>query len=126
MAVFSRIVDVEMFSEVVLSTVREEEKRELQHRLGLLNVLNPVRVRIYVVPVRIYPPPHAARAERKKVENLSFLKKCWIYVYRPCRFETRRLYFYTYVETARLRTAAVGCIVTSKSVCLGRYILIVG
>ena len=45
-AVFSRIVDVDMFSEVVLSAVREEEKRELQHRLGLLNVLNPVRVRI--------------------------------------------------------------------------------
>ena len=43
--IFSRIVDVERFSEVVLSAVREEEKRELQHRLGLLNVLNPVRVR---------------------------------------------------------------------------------
>lgn len=42
--VFSRIVDVESFSEVVLSAVKEEEKRELQHRLGILNVLNPVRV----------------------------------------------------------------------------------
>lgn len=42
--VFSRIVDIESFSEVVLSAVMEEEKRELQHRLGVLNVLNPVRV----------------------------------------------------------------------------------
>lgn len=43
--VFSRIVDVENFSEVVLSGVRDEEKRELEHRLGILNVQNPVRVR---------------------------------------------------------------------------------
>lgn len=42
---FSRIVDVENFSEVVLSAVRGEEKRELEHRLGILNVLNPVRVK---------------------------------------------------------------------------------
>lgn len=42
--VFSRIVDVENFSEVVLSAVKKEEKRELEHRLGILNVLNPVRV----------------------------------------------------------------------------------
>lgn len=42
--VFSRIEDVENFSEVVLSAVRSEEKRELEHRLGILNVLNPVRV----------------------------------------------------------------------------------
>ncbi|CBJ31908.1 Hypothetical leucine rich repeat calcium binding protein [Ectocarpus siliculosus] len=41
--VFSRIVDVDRFSEVVLSCVRNEERRELQHRLGILNVLNPVR-----------------------------------------------------------------------------------
>ncbi|CAN0324852.1 unnamed protein product, partial [Hapterophycus canaliculatus] len=44
--VFSRIVDTENFSEVVLSCVRCEEKRELEHRLGVLNVLNPVRVRL--------------------------------------------------------------------------------
>lgn len=43
--VFSRIVDIENFSEVVLGCVRCEEKRELEHRLGVLNVLNPVRVR---------------------------------------------------------------------------------
>lgn len=43
---FSRIVDIENFSEVVLSCVRNEEKRELEHRLGLLNVFNPVRVRL--------------------------------------------------------------------------------
>lgn len=41
---FSRIVDVDSFSEVVLSCVRNEERRELEHRLGILNVLNPVRV----------------------------------------------------------------------------------
>ncbi|CAM9197908.1 unnamed protein product [Ectocarpus sp. 13 AM-2016] len=41
--VFSRIVDVDRFSEVVLSCVRSEERRELQHRLGILNVLNPIR-----------------------------------------------------------------------------------
>ncbi|CAM9291885.1 unnamed protein product [Ectocarpus fasciculatus] len=41
--VFSRIVDVDSFSEVVLSCVRNEERRELEHRLGILNVLNPVR-----------------------------------------------------------------------------------
>lgn len=49
-AVFSRIVDVENFSEVVLSAVRGEEKRELEHRLGILNVLNPVRVSCCFVP----------------------------------------------------------------------------
>lgn len=43
-AVFSRIVDVDKFRDVVLSTLREEERRELQHRLGILNVLNPVSV----------------------------------------------------------------------------------
>eukprot|EP00752_Nemacystus_decipiens_P005020 g4560.t1 len=41
--VFSRIVDVDNFSEVVLSAVRVEERKELEHRLGLLNVHNPVR-----------------------------------------------------------------------------------
>lgn len=43
-SLFSRIVDVERFSEVVLPRLREEELRELHHRLGILNVLNPVRV----------------------------------------------------------------------------------
>lgn len=42
--VFSRLVDVDNFGEVVLGAVRIEEKRELEHRLGILNVLNPVRV----------------------------------------------------------------------------------
>lgn len=41
---FSRLVDVDNFGEVVLSALRIEEKRELEHRLGILNVLNPVRV----------------------------------------------------------------------------------
>ena len=63
MVVFSRIVDVEMFSEVVLSVVREEEKRELQHRLGLLNVLNPVRVRSYVF---LFPPRRCSRGHKRK------------------------------------------------------------
>ena len=44
---FSRIVDLDRFSEVILPTVREEEKRELHHRLGILNILNPVQVRAY-------------------------------------------------------------------------------
>lgn len=41
---FSRIVDIERFSEVVLSAIREEEKRELVHRLGILNVMSPMSV----------------------------------------------------------------------------------
>ncbi|CAM9116440.1 unnamed protein product [Pylaiella littoralis] len=41
--VFSRIVDVDNFGEVVLNAVRDEEKRELEHRLGILNVQNPIR-----------------------------------------------------------------------------------
>lgn len=44
MTVFSRIVDVDNFGEVVLNAVRDEEKRELEHRLGILNVQNPIRV----------------------------------------------------------------------------------
>lgn len=42
--VFGRIVDVDRLGEIVLDAVREEEKRELTHRLGVLNVYNPVRV----------------------------------------------------------------------------------
>lgn len=41
---FSRIIDVDHFSEVIIPAVREEEKRELEHRLGILNVFNPIRV----------------------------------------------------------------------------------
>lgn len=53
-AVFSRIVDVDNFRDVVLSTLREEERRELQHRLGILNVLNPVSVSS--AQMYTYPP----------------------------------------------------------------------
>lgn len=42
---FSRIVDLDRFSEIILPAVRGEEKRELHHRLGILNMLNPVQVR---------------------------------------------------------------------------------
>lgn len=84
MAVFSRIVDVEMFSEVVLSAVREEEKRELQHRLGLLNVLNPVRVRL----ANVFPP-HAACA--KTTRGALLLPKVFdIYIYTDGRVDRNK------------------------------------
>lgn len=41
---FSRIVDVEHFNEAILPDLKEEERRELHHRLGILNILNPMKV----------------------------------------------------------------------------------
>lgn len=49
---FSRIVDVENFNEVILPGLKEEERRELHHRLGILNILNPMNVSL--IRARVY------------------------------------------------------------------------